>query len=300
VDTDNSSGRAFRFSYKTALDHARGLLKFWKSWVSVAAVVFGALWGLLAASIHLLGFHIHGWPAYVIMVAASLAPATALTLRRYINSVPDGLENESKAARRIAHLRRDMWEFRLARQLLRDKLSRLDQELDDLLSGRVYVPAQGPGSVSAYMRWLTARPGNLMRMVDVAKRLLIHDLPAAVQPRRERVAVPAEITDVTNKIRSLYAETIAFEREGRAITPCESFDRAHELQLGWAAPIRHAVQQIFKILDQIISVDLSHTASLAFQIVFETPPGVDEFCEELDRLSASFPEGLGNVDPCAF
>ncbi len=299
MDGPNSSQSVFHFCYKTSIDHARALLRFWKPWVSVAVAVFSCLWLILQVPIHFLELEIGGWPLYIIMVLASLTSASIWVLHHYINSAPHGFEKESKAAKRIAQIQRPKWEFRLARQLLREKLSNLDKQLEDLLCGRVFVPVKRPNDVIAYMHWLEVRPANLIRMVDVAKHLLTIDLPAAVQSTPDRVAVPEEIVEVTNRIRSLYAQTLAFEREGRAVIPPKRFQSVHQLQLGWAGPIRDGIQQVFTFFDAIVGVDLNRVHSMSLNIVFENPPGIDKFCQELNRLTAHLPEILADGEDLA-
>jgi hypothetical protein len=300
MSAPNSVEVVFRFPYKSALDHACSLLSSWRHLVCVAAVAFGALWAIWAASSYFLGLQLRGWVPYAAMVAASLITGLAWIIYRYVNSVPAGFERESRAAQRIAHLQRPKWEFRLARELLRAKLRELDKELEDLLCGRAYVAVEQAMDAPAHVNWLRLRPVNLLRMVDTTKRLLISELPAALKSTPERVADARGILEVTNNIRRFYGKTVAFERESRKVEPCEHLKRIHELQFGWSDPIRDGIQQVFSILDSILAARAHQDTQLSFEIVFKPPAGVDEFCEAVGQLDEHLSELADETDDLSF
>jgi len=284
----------FSFHYKSLLDHLQGVAHHYRAFIIAAFSVFGALWTVSGAPMELLVKDFRGWVLYFALITVSLACAAAYVLHKYLTEVPQGFEGESREAQRIAHIQRPLWEFRLAHRLLREKLGKLDRELDDLLQGHVYVPQEKPINLQAYMNWVYARPRNLTRMLNVATQLVIRRLPAAVQSVPERPASPQEILKVVESIRTLYAATVEFERDGHRVWPHEKLTRAHELQFGWAAPIRDGIQQTFTFLEEILQADTEGTSRISFTIVFDAPPTVDEYCEELDRIEPHLPEILGD------
>ncbi|MDK1022028.1 MAG: hypothetical protein QGD90_10375, partial [Candidatus Hydrogenedentes bacterium] len=114
--------------------------------------------------------------------------------------------------------------------------------------------------------------------------LVITDLMKALQADEDDPPAPAEIVDVTDKIRALYADTVAFEREGHAVIPPDDLEKVHALQLGWSGPIRDGVHQMFDFFDKVIAIDPKQQSALDFTINFEAPSNIEEYCAAMDRL----------------
>jgi len=95
-----------------------------------------------------------------------------------------------------------------------------------------------------------------------------------------------------NRIRSLYANTVEFERDGHRIRPPKELKRAHDLQRGWAAPIRDGIQQVFTFLQKVLQAKNGNAEQINFTIVIDGPATVDEYCEELARAESRIPEIL--------
>lgn len=284
MNAPNSSTGVFQFHYKGVADHLLGILKYWKAWILSALAVFGTLWMLMGVATYFLDKEYRGMVLLIILILISFALATTGVIYRYISAIPIGLESESRLARKLGHIQRHKWEFRLAQTLLKEKLSLIDKELEDLLSNRIHISAKRTGDRQAYIDWLIARPDNLERMLNVLLHLIITDLMEALHADQEKSPSPAEIVDVTNKIRALYADTVAFEREGHAVIPPDDLEKVHKLQLGWSAPIRDGVHQMFDFFDKVIAMDPKQHSALNFTINFESPPNIEEYCAELDRL----------------
>lgn len=248
MNADSVSQMITQFSYKNTREHIRSCLKYWKSLAVTAVGMFGILWGIAEASAYFLKADLRGWQFFLAAVVVSIAAALGRVVYVYLNACPSGLENESTEARRVAQVQRPLWEFRLARRLLEDKLGELDSELGDLLEGRILVPVTQHLRITDYADWAQSRIATLRRMADVAQRLLITDFPAAVRSQPGQCAKPTAILAVVNQIRDLYAEAVVFERAHRAVEPPEILANAHTLLQGWTEPIRDGIRQVFGFL----------------------------------------------------
>ena len=237
----------------------------------------------------------NSWQAYSLFGLVAATCGFVVSVYRYLRASPEGLEGESPAARRIAQVQRPTWEFRLARQLLRDKLEELDQDCSDLLNCRVYVPLEPCRDPDEYWKWLVNRPKNMKRMITVALNLLIRDFPAALRSTSDEPASPSAIAKETSQIRAFYEDTIRFEREGHAVEPPPEFQRAHALQIGWAKVFRDAVHQLFGFLDRLIALGPSGEGRVEFTIVLETPETMEQYRAELEALEDRIPEILSGV-----
>jgi hypothetical protein len=240
--------------------------------------------GLGAAS-YFLDAGLRGWVSFVIVIVLAVALAFAKSVYSYVNGCPAGMENESAQSQRIAQIQRPKWEFRLARQLLKERLHDLDVELEDLLGGRLFVPVERQLDPQDYIAWVQTRPANALRLIDVAKRLLVVDFPAALSSNEERPADPVRIVDVVDLVQGLYSQTVRFERASRTVEPPGSLESLHDFQMGWTDPIREGVHQMFQFLDRVLAVDPKTNQEIHFTITFAEPANIQKFNEELDRLN---------------
>jgi hypothetical protein len=290
MNEDALSKMVTRLSYKTTWEHIGGVLKQWRSLCISTSVVFGALWGAAEASAYFLDVSLRGWQFFVAAIAVSILAGMGRAVYVYSHSCPSGLEKESPAAGRIAQFQRPLWEYRFARRLFQDKLVQLDRELENLLANRTLVPITRRLGVFDYSDWALARIETLRRMVNVAQRLLIKDLPNAFLSRLKQRAEPLEILFVVNQIRDLYSDTVAFERENHATETVDALAATHHLMHGWTAPIRDGIQQMNGFLDQILALDPKGNHHVEYTITFSEPPNVQEFGEELERVAGQLPD----------
>lgn len=274
------------FQRRTAKEHMAGVLREWKSLCITASVVFGVIWGVAEATAYFLDISFRGWRFFGVAVSVSLLAGIARAIYVYVHSCPPGLEHESREARHIAQLQAPLWEFRLARQLLDEKLSVLDGELDDLLQNRVLVPVTRQVGLDEFAQWAQLRIGTLQRMLEVAQQLLIVEFPAALKSRPEQRADPSRIVGVIDKIRALYSDTVTYERETHATETAEVLRGACQLMHGWSSPIRSGIQQMKGFLDKILSLDPRGSHRVEYTIVFPELPNQQELDVELARVLA--------------
>lgn len=262
------------------------------SLVAPSACSSGCLWGSMDhhRGVCILLGHRPTWLAFVHPHGCyGTGAALVHAIHVYLHACPEGLEEESAVARRIAQVQRPHWEFRLGRQLLTEKLHALDAELRDMLEGRMFIGIGKRLSLEEYLSWAQTRPDNLLRMVDVARQLLLVDLPSVLTGQEGRPAEPATILSVVNRIRDLYAVTVTYERDMRAVAPPDELTSLHALQVGWTNPIRDGMQQMFHFLDAVLSLSPRGNHEVDFTIKLDAPPNVDAFCAELDRLTRDLP-----------
>lgn len=248
--------------------------------------VFGVLWTLSEATYYYLRIDLAGSKPYIGTALLSLLAALVYTGYRYAHTVPEGFESENRMIQRLAHLKRPRWEYKLALCLLRDRLSSTDRKLSELLAGQCYVPISRKLEFSEYMKWLMTRPTNLLRMLAVAKKLLVFDLPNAMMATDDSEACPQHILQSVDRIDKFYHQIYEFELDGFSIEPPAGFEKIHQIQNGWTQVIRGGVHQLFEFLQQVLDVDLKKANTLiAFTITIEAPTGLREFEEELGRLT---------------
>ncbi|QDV61092.1 hypothetical protein [Crateriforma conspicua] len=275
------------FTYRSLRSHLREYLSRPFPIIACAVAVFGVLWTIGEATIQFTDANPRGVSSYLLLVGASIVASLAWTIYEYVHHVPDGFENVFPAAQRIAHLQRPLWEFRLAKSLLAQRLAPYERELRDMESGRYFVIAEKPESLQAYIRWAGARNENLFSMLDVAKELILNDFPASLQSTDTESADPKRILDAVERLGRFYGETVAFERASRAVMPSDDFKELHQLQFGWSDSIRDGVRQLFQFLQRMCECDPHGDNHIKFEIVFDEPDNVSRYCDELDRLGSN-------------
>ncbi len=289
-DELTTTSATFVISYKSAWDHFVAILSAPIQIIAIAAGCFGSIWTIYEASVSSLKLEPNRLIPYLSFLAISIAVSMAWRIYHYVNACPEGLEVVSNTARRIAHLQRPRWEFRFAKSVLAQLLGPIDRECRDLLDGKVFVLGQHPRDFREYCSWLAGRHDNMLRMLEIAKQLMLVDFPHALASTEHKKASPKEILDVSFAIQRVYQEAVNYERSSLAILPPEECDMLHQLQVGWSQPIRDAILQLFDFLQRICDVDYRKDSHLEYTIDFGECANVDKYCNELDRLEAKLPE----------
>lgn len=253
-----------------------------------ALTTFGVFWGAITATTASLAVSFSGWPPYLGVLGLSLLAGALAVVYRYLRTVPCGFEKESREAQRLAHLQPARWQFKLARRLLHDRLAVIDGQLSKALAGLTFVPIARSPELKSYVDWLKLRPPNLLRMVAVAKQLVVFDLPGTLLPSGSSPS-PQDILHAVRRIEALYSQAYEFQVEGLAIEPPDECRRVHDIHQQWVDVIRDAIHQLSALLDQLVDVDSKRgEATVEFEVLFHEPVGADEFNDELDRLSLLF------------
>lgn len=247
--------------------------------------LFGIFWSLIEA---LSFFYPNSNLSNMFVLFAGLLVGFVATLIRcihiYRNSVPEGLENEPSEIHKIVFSKKPYWEYALAYELVKSRVHDIDQKLEDVISNRVHIKVTRTMSAEQYADWLQTRPENLLRIVDVSKQLLIFDLIEGIHADEANEVYYRNLIRVVELIRGAYKSAYEFEVEGREIKIPEGLDVVHEIQAGWASVIRDGFHQMLEILQSVSTRSKGDFSPLDKTIVFEEPPRIDEFCEELDKL----------------
>lgn len=119
----------------------------------------------------------------------------------------------------------------------------------------------------------------------ISKQLLIFDLVHAIHVGDEKEVDFSKLIRVVDLIKDLYRNAYEFEVDGREIKIPDGFELVHEIQFEWIAVIRDGFYQMQNILKSVATREKDDFAPVEATITFEEPPRIDEFCEELDRLS---------------
>ena len=289
-----NSTATFSFSYKTTWDHVKGFFSRPLTLLTFASASFGGLWSIYEASVSSLDLEANRPVVYAWILAFAAISSGVARLWAYVNTVPDGLEELLPHSSRIAHLQRTKWEFRFAKSVLAHLISPIDREWQDIRNNNIYVVASRPRDFLSYFRWLAGRPENCFRMLRVAKKTMLFEFPQALTSTEETPADPKRILDRIQTIVDLYRESVAFEKTSLAIIPPDEMVTVHELQIGWAEPIRDAVHQLFEFLQDVSDVDPNTDSNLKFTITFEEPTNIDDYCAELDRVKVLLPQIMEN------
>jgi hypothetical protein len=218
-------------------------------------------------------------------ITISLILGVAKSITAYLNGNPQGLEEDSKVTHRVVILKKPFWEYKLASLLLHDRLNKIDARLEGLLSGKASVQITKSLSLEEYISWLKLRPTNLLNMVTVAKNLLIFELSSSIGGEKTGSLEIRGLVKLSDQIKNLYEAAYLFEIEGKQIDIPEGFNVIHEIQSAWVVVIRDGINQMFEVLDQISKRTAKDVHPINANIVFEEPPRIKEFEEELERLS---------------
>jgi hypothetical protein len=281
---ERSYGEYVTFSYVPLRNHAIEILKrpWCVVWHTLSSLgIAWLIWSIVAA--------FQGWQTIAAIplatiVAASLACGIAISVYYYINEAPAGLGQVNKRARRLAHLRPLKWEYRMAQSLLAERISPLNQELQQMTSGSLFIEGRRCPNLASYLEWLETRANNLQRLVAVFTEVMIEQLPRAVCSTSKMEAEPLRILNAVDAVARVYEDTINLERDARAVIPPEGWERLHEIQLRWTDPFRKAIVEQFDNLQRIIDVDPEDDAHISLVVELGELPHSEEFGIEMDRL----------------
>lgn len=263
------------------------ILSQWRTVLIYWVGLFGAFWGLIeASSFFYPKLNLSNINILSIGLGVGFLGALFRCMHIYQNTVPAGLEHESTKIHRIAFSKKYYWEYALAFELVKSRIEKIDRNLEDVICNRIHIKITKTMNVEQYVFWLQTRPNNLLQIVAVAKQLLIFDLIEAIHADETNEVDYPNLIRIVNLVRDLYQSTFDFEVEGREIKIPEGFEVVHEIQAGWASVIRDGFHQMLDILDSVATREKGDFSPLDKTIVFEEPPRIDEFGDELDRIAS--------------
>lgn len=221
-----------------------------------------------------------------------LFSALIRSLHIYKNYIPVGLEYEGEKARKIAFSKKPFWEYALGYEIISNRINDIDRNLDDVLNNRVHVKVVRVLGELEYIDWIRTRPENLLRLVEVTKQLLLFDLIDAIHADENNDVDYQNLVRVADLIKNAYRSAYEYEIEGREIKFPSTFNLVHEIQSGWASVIRDGYRQMLNILSSVAMRKKGDLSPLEQVITFEQAPRIDEFNEELEKISKSLDQWL--------
>ena len=268
-------------------DHLKSLLKnYLIEFVVTITTVFLSLWGIFGA-FSFFGIQFSIFFPYGVLIIASLLISFSRIGYHYYITVPSGFKTESRKIQKLAHFKRPKWEFKLTRDLLTSNLSPIDKEIDELLDGQHFVSLKKAPNEAEYTKWVQLRLDNIQQMVHVATKLLIFRLPNALKISKGELASEIEILNSIKTIKKLYKQTYKFEAELYEIKPPDGFEKLHELQVNWSDMVRDSVNQYYDFLENVIQANFDNgDVEIKFMIKVKQPPKINEFIEEMGRMSS--------------
>jgi hypothetical protein len=286
----HSGQHSIEFTEKRWYESALDFLRFLPGEAPTFAALVVSLWAISEVVMAAAGNRVPvaTLAASVLAIAAMAAGLKAYgRFRRY---VPKTLQPESSQVQHIFRKQRCGWQLALTRQMLIDRIARSEIELDRVSRGAAFVY---PRHLSGweYFSWLTSRPEAIQRLVHSVAALCTQDLPAVVAGVRDEGALGRLQVEV-DALAALYEHAKNFEIECHEIVPPEPFDDVHKMTHGWTQTIRNGVEEFLRVLSQLASLDpkaieAGEIQLPSFNIVFEAPDNLDEFCRKLDLIEAS-------------
>lgn len=291
----NQEGRSVNQSvrnltYMPWIEHCRDFfVDQWKGLLLYTVALFGIFWGLIEAiSFFYPNSQLNNGLVLIIVIVGCVVSSCVRCVYVYQNTIRKGLENESTKAQKVAFSQKPFWEYALAYELLKTRISKIDQELDDVLNNRIHIKVTKTMDAIQYIEWMKTRPENLLRLVDVSKQLLIFDLLESIHAGEDNNVDIYKLIRVVDLVKNAYKNAYEFEIEGREIKVPEGFCLVHEIQSGWASVIRDGFVQMLGLLLSVSKREKDDFSPLQETITFGSPPRMDEFLLEMERISQSF------------
>ncbi len=285
---------SIEFPHKTILQHVVSIFSRPVALCVTFMCVLGSIWLAAEIAIELLGTEIVGYKALFQIVGLSLVLSFLRQVSNYTKECPRGFEQTSQRAQRIANLRPNKWESRLALQLLAERIGPIDRECRRLLDRQAIVASEKRFDFAEYWGWNTSRSQNMQVMIRHTNNLLVREFIPSVVSTSSIPAEPLKILAAVEALERLYLGTVQFERATMSVTPPTGCEKAHSLQLGWAEPVRDAVLQLFRVLEHLRTLDPTSDELHELSISFKSPPSFEAYLEECDKLESRIPELLAN------
>lgn len=226
---------------------------------------------------------------FIPLIFISFLFALIISVKSYINIVPIGLENESKIIRRIGHIKKLYWEYDLAYTLLAQNIKLTDQKFDEILNNQVFIKTKKSLSIVEYTQWLQNRPSNLIKMINVAKNLMINELFSCLISKKGEEVDINRLVQIIKLIQKLYEDAYNFEVEGKEYVVPEIFQQIHNIQSGWTEVIRDTIQQLLAILKEISTRKKDNEEPIIAEITFGELKRLKEFQSELAKIESHLP-----------
>ena len=272
---------------KKWFEHIWDLRKYIYGEIFSFFVLVGLLWGFIQVFIAASGNNaaVGEFAFPVIMIAVLLVFYKAyLNYRSY---APEELINESDAVKYIFWKQNCGWQFKLAWQMLSDRVDRIDLTLERIKTGAEFIEPIYLSS-KEYYNWLESRPEALKRLIHAAMIQCTMDIPSILKRTSAEEHLP-ELKARLIALIQLYEYTMKYEIECHKIVPQEPYSELHELTYGWTNPIQKSINEFMQILHTLGNVDRKllikgEVCVPNFNIDINAPDNIEEFCNKLNDI----------------
>jgi len=195
--------------------------------------------------------------------------------------IPAIFANESSHITRIAVEKDELWEFKLACALLRDRSRRIDERFSELESGFVvrrtkFLPA------SDTLNYIQDLLDDLVNTINAVSKILTEQLTPSFGPP----GVPGDaekMKTACDNLYSLFLTLFEWELDVRFVRPHEVFSELFPKMHGWTTEMRAELKRLIGEFETLISTpSLRGTYTLTMTI--NAPAGLQAFVDELHRM----------------
>jgi hypothetical protein len=193
--------------------------------------------------------------------------------------VATAFATESNKATMLATERRPGWEYLLAEELLRTKLSVLETEhaeFDATLPGRRGTSFRG--TRKDYVNWLSRTPTKLLERVPTCLSQLTD-----VCRKSEEPCDPTRILSAVNEFINCCRSVLNFEMQ---ISLAEPPVNLEELRIAWRGIADWPIGEAKRFCDEIAQgVEVALTGKrIRAELTLATPPQIDKFLASMENL----------------
>ncbi len=207
MDEDNAKGKTYHFEWKDPKDHLIGILCGWKHIILSSLAAFGVIWGIVESTVLLRGDTPQTVLGYGIMVFTSILIGVWIRIHAYLNTKLPELVGYSDRCSRLAHLRPERWEFKLAQQMMVERIAPLDQQYKRVRAGEVFIPLIRSFKETEFANEMRIRFASFQRMADVLSSNVLGKLSESL----------ASKLDPTDKLRAIVEAMVWRGELGRGI-----------------------------------------------------------------------------------
>ena len=197
-------------------------------------------------------------------------------------TVPMEFSAESPAITRIALDKDPSWEYRLASELLRDRMSRLDSKFSDMNAG-VVVRRTKFLAARDTVNYIQDLLSDLKNIIAAAGQIITKQLAPAFGPQ----GLPGDALEIKRACDNLYELFLSlyeWELDVRFVRPHDAFANLFPKMQGWTNELLDEFRRIPNEFDRILSTpDLTGTHRI--QLVINAPVGLAAFGEEFEKMS---------------
>ena len=197
-------------------------------------------------------------------------------------TVPPEYVGESEPIARIAVDKDRLWEYRLACELLKDRMRRLDLKFSEVRSGFAVRRTKflaGRDTINFIQDLLK----DLTTIIEASVKILHEQLvPAFGPPGTPGDA--AQIKRACDNLYSIFLSLYEWEMDVRFVRPHEVFEGIFSKMHGWSEELLSEFHRLPRELDELLSKpDL--TGQYSINLVIVAPKGIEAFTAEFEKMA---------------